>query len=118
MGRFVKFVQREDRPFLGGVREYFIRQCFDMATREIQKSILLFFISFFSLQLNFKDRVISYKAEGRVHKLKWVYDGTAWDVESGITVKTKHYHSKHGAIEHAVKELIDKLKANGIITNS
>lgn len=68
-------------------------------------------------QLNFKDRVISYKAEGRVHKLKWVYDGTAWDVESGITVKAKHYHSKHGAIEHAVKELIDKLKANGIITD-
>lgn len=75
----------------------------------------LFFFS--SLQLNFKDRVISYKAEGRVHKLNWVYDGTAWDVESGITVKAKHYHSKHGAIEHAVKELIDKLKANKIITN-
>ncbi|KAL9954754.1 hypothetical protein ACROYT_G042328 [Oculina patagonica] len=68
-------------------------------------------------QLNFKDRVISYKAEGRVHKLQWVYDGTAWDVESGISVKAKHYHSKHGAIEHAVKELIDKLKANGILTN-
>ena len=52
-----------------------------------------------------------------MHKLKWVYDGTAWDVESGITVKAKHYHSKHGAIEHAVKELIDKLKANAIITD-
>ena len=85
------------------------------------KPILLFvcfFRCFFSsLQLNFKDRVISYKAEGRVHKLKWVYDGTAWDVQSGITVKAKHYHSKHGAIEHAVKELIDKLEANKIITN-
>ncbi|KAJ7365517.1 hypothetical protein OS493_005626 [Desmophyllum pertusum] len=67
-------------------------------------------------QLNFKDRVISYKAEGRVHKLQWVYDGTAWDVESGISVKAKHYQSKHGAIEHAVKELIDKLKADQIIT--
>ena len=85
------------------------------------KPILLFvcfFAVFFSsLQLNFKDRVISYKAEGRVHKLKWVYDGTAWDVQSGITVKAKHYDSKHGAIEHAVKELIDKLEANKIITN-
>lgn len=79
--------------------------------------IVFLFLNFSFLQLNFKDRVISYKAEGRVHKLKWVYDGTAWDVESGITVKAKHYHSKHGAIEHAVKELIDKLKANGIITN-
>ena len=102
--------------FLDGVREYFIRQCFGMATPEIQKFHCFSFL-FFSLQLNFKDRVISYEAEGRVHKLKWVYDGTAWDVESGITVKAKHYHSKHGAIEHAVKELIDKLKANGIITN-
>ena len=60
--------------------------------------------------------MISYKAEGRIHKLKWVYDGTAWDIESGTSVKSKHYQSKHGAIEHAVKELIDKLKANGIVT--
>ena len=81
------------------------------------RNFIVFLFFFFSLQLNFKDRVISYKAEGRVHKLKWVYDGTAWDVESGVTVKAKHYHSKHGAIEHAVKELIDKLKANGIIAN-
>lgn len=86
-----------------------------LCTATLVNHFFFFFIS--SLQLNFKDRVISYKAEGRVHKLKWVYDGTAWDVESGITVKAKHYHSKHGAIEHAVKELIDKLKANGIITN-
>ena len=60
--------------------------------------------------------MISYKAEGRVHKLKWVYDGRAWDVASGISVKAKHYKSKHGAIEHAVKELIDKLNAAGIVT--
>lgn len=60
--------------------------------------------------------MISYKAEGRIHKLKWVYDGTAWDIGSGTSVKAKHYQSKHGAIEHAVKELIDKLKANGIVT--
>ena len=70
----------------------------------------------FPSQLNYQGRVISYKAEGRVHKLKWVYDGIAWDVESGTSVKAKHYKSKHGAIEHAVKELIDKLKANGIVT--
>ena len=60
--------------------------------------------------------MISYKAEGRVHKLKWVYDGTAWDVASGKSVEAKHYQSKQGAIEHAVKELIDKLKASGIVT--
>ena len=78
-------------------------------------TLLSFFSHFFS-QLNYQGRVISYKAEGRIHKLKWVYDGTAWDIESGTSVKAKHYQSKHGAIEHAVKELIDKLKANGIVT--
>ncbi|XP_027042967.1 uncharacterized protein LOC113670952 [Pocillopora damicornis] len=67
-------------------------------------------------ELNFRERVIKYKAEGRVHKLKWVYDGVAWDIQSGISVKAKHYKSKHGAIEHAVKELIDKLASHGIIT--
>ena len=59
--------------------------------------------------------MIKYKAEGRVHKLKWVYDGRAWDVASEISAKAKHYQSKHGAIEHAVKELIDKLKTQGIV---
>ena len=58
--------------------------------------------------------MISYKAQGRVHKLKWVYDGRAWDVESGISIEAKHYNSKHGAIEHAVKKLIGKLKDKGL----
>ncbi|XP_066026494.1 anti-lipopolysaccharide factor isoform X3 [Pocillopora verrucosa] len=66
-------------------------------------------------QLNFKGRVIEYKAEGRIHKLKWVYDGTAWDVESGTSVEARHYKSTQGAIEHAVKKLIDDLKAKGIL---
>lgn len=65
--------------------------------------------------MNYQGRMIKYKAEGRVHKFKWVYDGRAWDVESGTSVKAKHYQSKHGAIEHAVKKLIDKLKAQGIV---
>lgn len=68
------------------------------------------------LQLNFKGRVINYKAEGRIHKLQWEYEGTAWDIESGTSVKARHYKSTQGAIEHAVKELIDKLKAQGILS--
>ena len=67
------------------------------------------------VQLNFQGRLINYKAEGRMHKLKWVYDGTAWDVESGTSVKAKHYQSSQGAVEHAVKELIEKLKAKKIL---
>lgn len=59
--------------------------------------------------------MISYKAQGRLHTLtEWVYDGRAWDVESGISIEAKHYKSKHGAIEHAVKKLIDKLKDKGL----
>lgn len=67
------------------------------------------------VQLSFQGRVINYKAEGRIHKFKWVYDGTAWDVESGTSVKAKHYQSSQGAIEHAVKELIEELKAKKIL---
>ena len=70
----------------------------------------------FYFQLNYQGRVIKYQAKGRVHKLKWVYDGTAWDVESGISVKDKHYESRQGAIEHAVKKLIDALKAKGLVS--
>lgn len=66
-------------------------------------------------QLNFKDRVISYNAECRMDKLKWVYHGTACDVESGTSVKARHYKSTRGAIEIAVKELIGDLKAKGIL---
>lgn len=67
------------------------------------------------VQLNFQGRLINYKAEGRIHKFKWVYDGTAWDVESGTSVKAKNYQSSQGAVEHAVKELIEKLKAKKIL---
>lgn len=74
-----------------------------------------FHFSTMFVQLNFQGRVINYKAEGRIHKLKWVYDGTAWDVESGTSVKAKHYQSSQGAIEHAVKELIEELKAKKIL---
>ena len=60
--------------------------------------------------------MIGYHAKGRVHSLQWVYDGTAWDVESGISVTDKHYESKEGAIKHAVKKLVDVLKANGHVS--
>ncbi|XP_029213670.1 anti-lipopolysaccharide factor-like [Acropora muricata] len=83
----------------------------DLAT--LYSALLL--ISGESGEMNYQGRMIKYKAEGRVHKFKWVYDGRAWDVASGISVKAKHYQSKHGAIEHAVKKLIDKLKAQGIV---
>lgn len=66
-------------------------------------------------QLDFKGRVMSYKAEGRIHKLQWVYDGTAWDVESGTCAEVRHYKSTQGAIQHAFKKLIDDLKAKGIL---
>ena len=68
------------------------------------------------LQLNYQDRVIRYQANGRVHSLQWVYDGRAWDVESGISVIDRHHKSKQGAIKHAVKKLIDELKARGLVS--
>ncbi|XP_044171394.1 uncharacterized protein LOC114953606 [Acropora millepora] len=67
-------------------------------------------------ELNYQDRVIRYQANGRVHSLQWVYDGRAWDVESGISVIDRHHKSKQGAIKHAVKKLIDELKARGLVS--
>ena len=60
--------------------------------------------------------MITYQAKGRVHSLQWVYDGRAWDVESGISVIDRHYKSKQGAIKHAVKTLIDGLKTEGLVS--
>ena len=71
----------------------------------------------FYFQLNYQGRVIKYKAKGRVHRLQWLYDGMAWDVESGHSGRTsKRYKSKQGAIERAVKELIDVLKDEGLVS--
>ena len=68
------------------------------------------------MQVNFKGRTIAYRARGRVHSLDepWVYDAKAWDIESGIKAKVKHYEESE-AIQDAVKEVIKKLKAQGIL---
>ena len=59
--------------------------------------------------------MIEYKAEGRIRKLQWVYDGTARDVKSETSVEARHFQSTQGAIQHAIKKLIDDLKAKGIL---
>ena len=56
------------------------------------------------------------QAKGGVHSLKFLYDGTAWDVESGISVTDRHYKSRQGAIEHAVQKLVSVLKAKGLVS--
>ena len=78
--------------------------------------LLLPFLRVFCFQLNYQGRLISYHAVGRVHKLVRVYDGTAWDVESGNSLTSRHWKSKHGAIKHAIEELIDVLKVKGLIS--
>ncbi|XP_068727689.1 death domain-containing ATP nucleosidase-like [Montipora capricornis] len=68
-------------------------------------------------QVNFRGRTIGYRALGRIHSLDepWVYDATAWDIESGIKAKVKHYKESEEAIQDAVKEVITKLTAQGIL---
>ena len=78
--------------------------------------LMLFFLCVFYFQLNYQGRLISYRAKGRLHKFELIYDGTAWDVESGISKKGEHHKSKQGAIEHAVKKLIGALKAEGLVS--
>ncbi|XP_029191279.2 uncharacterized protein LOC114957877 isoform X3 [Acropora millepora] len=68
-------------------------------------------------QVNFKGRTIAYRAHGRIHSFDepWVYDATAWDIESRIKAKVKHYKESEEAIQDAVKEVIKNLEAQGIL---
>ena len=77
---------------------------------------MLPFLCGFYFQLNYQGRLISYHAEARLHKFEWVYDGKAWDVESGFSERSRHWRSKQEAIKHAVEGLIDALKFKGIIS--
>ena len=58
-----------------------------------------------------------YSAKGRVHSVEelWVYDGTAWDIASGISVKKHHFDDPQDAINAATKELIDRLRNKGFL---
>ena len=69
------------------------------------------------MQVNFKGRTIAYGAQGRFHSLDepWVYDGYAWDIESGIEAKVNHDKESDKVIQVAVKEVIKKLEAQGIL---
>lgn len=59
---------------------------------------------------------IKYEAKGCFYTpTKYVYDGYAWDVESGKSVKIKHYKSAKGANQHAVRELCEDLRQKGIL---
>ena len=79
--------------------------------------LILFSSGLYVPQVDIRGRTIKYKAKGRVHKLKWVYDGTAWDVESGISETAKHHKSKQGAIEHGTLKLLERLKRDGILSD-
>ena len=75
-------------------------------------------VSFYYLQIKYKGRVIQCSSRGRIHSLQepWVFDGRAWDLESGISVEAHHYPTSAEAIERAVQKLKDKLKSKGLIT--
>ena len=69
------------------------------------------------LQVNYRDRTISYREKGQVHSLDEprIYDGTAWDIESRIKGKVKHYKQSEDALKDAVSEVIKKLREQGIV---
>lgn len=71
-----------------------------------------------SSQLWYKGRAIQCSSRGRIHSLQepWVFDGKAWDPESGISVEAHHYLTSDEAEKHAVQKLKDKLKREGLIT--
>ncbi|KAM7451291.1 hypothetical protein ABFA07_000977 [Porites harrisoni] len=68
-------------------------------------------------QMNYEGRIFCYKAYGRFHSFRepLVFDASASDQESGITVEAKHYDNDQKAIGHAVEKLKGKLQEKGII---
>ena len=67
--------------------------------------------------MNYEGRIFCYKAYGRFHSLRepLVFDASASDQESGITVEAKHHDNDQKAIDHAVEKLKGKLQEKGII---
>ena len=67
--------------------------------------------------MNYEGRIFCYKAYGRFHSFMepLVFDASASDQESGITVEAKHYDNDQKAIGHAVEKLKGKLQEKGII---
>ena len=55
--------------------------------------------------------------KGRIHKLKWVWDGkftcSSW---TPLTGNSRGHKSKNGAIHHAVQDFINKALQNNLIT--
>ncbi|KAJ7365520.1 hypothetical protein OS493_005630 [Desmophyllum pertusum] len=78
---------------------------------------LLQTISGESGQLSYKGREIHYSAHGRFHSLQapWVFDGRAWDLESGISTEARRYNSSHEATQHAVQKHKDRLENEGLL---
>ncbi|XP_078607879.1 guanylate-binding protein 1-like isoform X2 [Branchiostoma floridae x Branchiostoma japonicum] len=66
-------------------------------------------------QVNIAGRNISYDTERRIYKWQQVYKGTARDVTSGVTGKSGNRQSQQGAVEHAIEDVFNQLKAKNII---
>ena len=47
----------------------------------------------------------------------WVFDGMAWDVESGISKKVRHCQDGEDAKKEAFNELVAELEKRGILKN-
>lgn len=70
------------------------------------------------MKISYKGREIHYTSRGRVHSLQepWVFDATAWDLESGITIEARHYPRSQDAAYDAVKKLKEKLRIKGLLS--
>src|ERR1700728_226701 len=59
-------------------------------------------------------RPCNVQTKGRIHKLKWVWDGRCEC--GGIIGSARHYKSQNGAIEHAIQDFVIKAGQAGLIT--
>ena len=67
---------------------------------------------------NFMGHQCSGSVKGRIHKLKWVWDGKfscpGW---TGLVGESRGFASRNGALEHSIKDFVNKALQINLITS-
>ncbi|CAF1535065.1 unnamed protein product [Rotaria sordida] len=68
-----------------------------------------------SQKIKIGDKTCQVQAKGRLHELKWVWDGKCEC--NNIVGESRHYDSKEGAITNAIQDYIVKAGQAGLLTH-
>jgi hypothetical protein len=68
-----------------------------------------------SQEIEITGKTCKVQTKGRLHKLKWVWDGKC-ECE-GIVGDSRHFNSQEGAIKNAIQDYIVKAGQAGLLTD-